>query len=193
MYKASISLHTGTRPVISFVFNGLLLSLDYRTRGFDVAMGSNESIDNVDELMMLVIHQQSRHDIEVPPSRSSRPLWPLFPPIAVFILCLSVSRLFFSPSAKINLYFVFDFHSFHTLFPHIQPPFVFLFCLIVYSSYLTFRFFAFAFLFPFTLFVIASHCVASSFQSSYSVYFNLHFCHYFSSTIANSLPRTIFF
>lgn len=50
---------TGTRPVIPFVFNELSLSLDYRTRGFDVVMGSNESIDNVDELMMLVIHRQS--------------------------------------------------------------------------------------------------------------------------------------
>lgn len=59
VYKASILRDIGTRPVIPFVFNELSLSLDYRTRGFDVVMGSNESIDNVDELMMLVIHRQS--------------------------------------------------------------------------------------------------------------------------------------
>lgn len=41
------------------IFNELSLSLDYRTRGFDVVMGSNESIDNVDELMTLVIQRQS--------------------------------------------------------------------------------------------------------------------------------------
>lgn len=102
VYKASISLRTGTRPVISFVFNGLSLSLDYRTRGFDVVMGSNESIDNVDELMMLVIHQQSRHDIEVPPSRLPRPcdlsshyrFHPLF----------SGSSTFLPTALKIDLY-----------------------------------------------------------------------------------------
>jgi len=31
-------------------FNELSLSLDYRTRGFDAVIGSNESIDHADEL-----------------------------------------------------------------------------------------------------------------------------------------------
>jgi len=35
----------------STFFNELSLSLDYRTRGFDVVTGSNESIDHADELM----------------------------------------------------------------------------------------------------------------------------------------------
>lgn len=46
-------------PHVYSIFNELSLSLDYRTRGFDVVMGSNESIDNVDELMTLVIQRQS--------------------------------------------------------------------------------------------------------------------------------------
>lgn len=56
VYEASIPRRHAPRCSI---FNELSLSLDYRTRGFDVVMGSNESIDNVDELMTLVIQRQS--------------------------------------------------------------------------------------------------------------------------------------
>lgn len=59
-------------------FNELSLSLDYRTRGFDVVIGSNESIDYTDELMtapsFIGNRRQARSRCIVPRRTVSRPL-----------------------------------------------------------------------------------------------------------------------